>query len=188
VATNSTPKKAITRNRDWREPFLLALAESGNVSVACSEALIDRVTAYTRRKTDAEFAKRWKGALDQAADLLEMEARRRAEKGVDEPVIYQGVLAGQYINEAGEFCKQTDPDSKFIPLTIKRYSDTLLIFLLKGARPKKFRDNVSLKHSGTIKHKRGAKKAASQAMADPETAGMLRALAKRMNPVRANDN
>lgn len=33
-----------------------------------------------------------------------------------------------------------------------RGSDTLLIFLLKAARPDKYRDNVSIKHSGEVVH------------------------------------
>ena len=54
-----------------------------------------------------------------------MEARRRALTGVEEPVYYKG--------------EAVDRTAK--------YSDTLLIFLLKAHRPEKFRDNVSAEHS-----------------------------------------
>ena len=48
--------------------------------------------------------------------MIEAEARRRAVDGVDEPVYYQGKEVG----------------------TVRRYSDVLLIFLLKGLRPQRF--------------------------------------------------
>jgi hypothetical protein len=38
-----------------------------------------------------------------------------------------------------------------VPLTVKKYSDTLLIFLLNGNRPEKYRQN--LKVSGDVEHK-----------------------------------
>ena len=55
-----------------------------------------------------------------------MEARRRALTGVEQPVYYKGEAVGR----------------------IAKYSDTLLIFLLKAHWPKKSRDNVSAEHSG----------------------------------------
>jgi hypothetical protein len=185
--TNSTPKRAITRNRDWGQPFLLELAATGNVSAACSEACIDRVTAYNRRRDDPVFRQRWQDALNQAADLLELEARRRAEKGVDEPVIYQGTIAGQWLNEDGVVCKHDDPGAKFIPITIKKYSDTLLIFLLKGIRPKKYRETLSVKHSGKIKHKHGATKSLlAKIKGDEKAAEALSVLASRMKQPNVN--
>ena len=60
--------------------------------------------------------------MENAADLLEEEARRRAHDGVDEPVWFQGVQCG----------------------TVRKYSDTLLIFLLKGAKPDKYRERSSV--------------------------------------------
>jgi hypothetical protein len=183
-----TPKKpAITRNRDWRIPFLLALAESGNVTAACSAAMVDKTTAYERRQTDAEFGRRWKEALSEAADLLELEARRRAEKGVDEPIVYQGELAGQWVDEGGNPCQKGTPNAKFMPLTIKKYSDTLLIFLLKGIRPKKYRETLSVKHSGKIKHKHGATKSLlAKIKGDEKASEALSILASRMKQPNVN--
>ena len=45
---------------------------------------------------------------------------------MNEPVFYHGQVCG----------------------TVRKYSDTLLIFLLKGARPDKFRDNATIRHTG----------------------------------------
>lgn len=149
--TNSTPKRAVTRGRDWTKTFIKALGNSGNVTIACKAAVIDRVTAYTKRKADPEFRDRWRVALNEAAELLEAEARRRAEHGVDEPVIHQGQLMGSWVNAKGEVVTKDAPGAKLIPLTIKKYSDTLLIFLMKGAKPQKYRDNAKIEHTGAGK-------------------------------------
>ena len=95
----------------WQAAFLAALRDSGNVRVACAAAQIGKSTAYDRRKADAGFAAEWADSIDDAADLLEAEARRRA------------VVGG---------------------------SDTLLIFLLKGARPEKYRDNHRVDVRGAV--------------------------------------
>lgn len=51
---------------------------------------------------------------------------RRAREGVDEPVFYQG-------DECG---------------SVRKYSDTLAIFLLKGAMPEKYRENTRMELTG----------------------------------------
>ncbi len=58
-----------------------------------------------------------------AIDVLEDEAHRRAVEGWDEP-------AGWYKGEAGG--------------VVRRYSDTLLIFKLKGELPQKYAERVQL--------------------------------------------
>jgi hypothetical protein len=104
--------------RSWKPAFLKNLATSANVSVACQRAGVSRSTAYRVRATDDEFAEAWEDAIDEAVDALEGEAHRRAVEGTLEPV-YQG---GKQVGE------------------IRKYSDTLLIFLLKAHRPEKFRE------------------------------------------------
>ncbi len=146
--TNKKNRTAITRRGEWKPKFLKALAESGNVRIACEVAVVDRVTAYEHRKSDPEFAKGWSVALNESADVLEAEARRRACDGVDEPVIHQGQLMGVFVNADGQIVQADTPGATKIPLTVKKYSDTLLIFLLKGIRPNKFRDNAKVEHSG----------------------------------------
>lgn len=101
-----TPKKAAR--------FLLALEQTGNVTKACELAKIQRRTIYRMRDDSNEFALAWDIAKLIGAEALEDEAIRRAHDGVDEPVFYQGKAVG----------------------AVKKYSDTLLIFLLKGAMPK----------------------------------------------------
>lgn len=98
----------------------------GNVSRACEESGTARQRVYEWRAADPAFATAWDEAVEAGTDELEEEARRRAYEGVDEPVFYQGEMCG----------------------TIRKYSDTLLIFLLKGRRPDKYRENVRTEHTG----------------------------------------
>lgn len=110
--------------------FLAALSSSGgNVSRACEAIDVARITAYKWRDNDPEFAQAWEHAKQIGADVLEDEAIRRAREGVPEPVFYKG---------------------KKLRSTVTKYSDTLLIFLLKGARPDKYRDNAKIEHTGRI--------------------------------------
>lgn len=106
--------------------FLDQLAETGNVLATAELLNLDRRALYRLRKDDPEFAAAWDEAIEQSADALEVEARRRALDGWDEPVFYQGIETG----------------------LVRKYSDTLLIFLLKGARPEKYRDRQQLEHVG----------------------------------------
>lgn len=116
VSTHSTPKKG----RDWKSPFLTEFAKTGNVKLACGSAGVDRSTPYAARKADAAFAAAWDEAAEDSSDLLEEEARRRAVEGTEKPLLYQGEVVQ----------------------TVREYSDTLLIFLLKARRPERFRENL----------------------------------------------
>jgi hypothetical protein len=137
---NTTPKKGRKPDSvpDWRPVFLKELSNAGNVSAAALKAKVDRATAYAARdhkdktepgaRLDAiAFARSWDNAMEVAIDALEAEARRRAVEGVDEPV-------GWYKGEAGG--------------KVRRYSDTLLIVLLKAHRPEKYRENIHQEHTG----------------------------------------
>lgn len=106
-----------------KEVFIKKLrATGGNVSKACQAIRIARSTAYDHKKNDADFSANWEETLDFGFDDLEQEARRRAFKGTKKPVYQKGECVG-YVQE---------------------YSDTLLIFLLKAARPEKYRERYDL--------------------------------------------
>ena len=111
-------KETSKKERDWKPKFLAALAESGNVGLACRFGSVARATVYRYRNTDVKFAEAWDDAIDEATDSLELELRRRAKDGVEEPVYYLGEVVGH----------------------VRKYSDTLLIFYLKAYRPERFRD------------------------------------------------
>ncbi len=119
AATLMTTKK--------RQAFMRMLADTGCVKDACAAGGISRDLAYKLRKRDESFAAEWAEALEEAVDALETEARRRAMDGVGEDVYHDGR-----------------------PVGVKtRYSDVLLIFLLKGARPEKYRERSEVQHSGS---------------------------------------
>lgn len=103
-----TPKET----QDWKAAFLLALTESPNVAEAARLAGIARKTAYAHRKTDEDFASAWNEAIESSTDDLVGECYRRARHGCEEPVYYRGEECGR----------------------IRKYSDTLAIFLLKAHR------------------------------------------------------
>lgn len=159
-STEPTPKKG-SPPRHWRARFLAELAVTGNVSHSSEAAHVSRDTAYEHRKSDPQFADAWADAIEEANDALEAEARRRAVTGVDEPVIYQGQVAGEWIGPDGRPATEGTDGAKFVPLTVKKYSDSLLIFLLNGDRPEKFRQN--LKVSGDVEHKHSGEVAVREA-------------------------
>jgi hypothetical protein len=142
VGTKLTPKK--------RDAFLLALASTGNVTVAAQMAEVTRTHVYEWRKTDGAFARAWDDAIDQAADLLEAEARRRAYEGVQRLKFDRGnVITIPLIGADGKPVIQ-DGEPVMVPYIEHEYSDTLLIFLLKGARPETYRERTDVRHSGKI--------------------------------------
>jgi hypothetical protein len=119
---------------DWAERFLGCVAETANIKAACKLVKVGRRTVYHRKKADPVFAQDLAEALEDAADRLEREAWRRAVEGVERPVFGSGGK-GVGTVEVG---------------TVREYSDTLLIFLLKAHRPEKFRDRHEVRHAGRV--------------------------------------
>lgn len=105
--------------RHWQKTFFAALEETGSVTAAAAAAGVHRTAAYKQRSGDKAFSQQWDESIEGGADALEDEARRRAYDGVEEPVFHKGEKVG----------------------TVRKYSDVLLIFLLKGIRPQKFRES-----------------------------------------------
>lgn len=142
----STPKKA-----RWVRGFLTALRESGNVRLSCEAAKIDRKTAYNLREVDQDFAQAWQDALEESADLLEQEARRRAYEGVQRLKFDRGKLITiPLLDTEGKPVLGGDGEPLTTPYVEHEYSDTLLIFLLKGIRPEVYRERTDVRHSGKI--------------------------------------
>ena len=98
--------------------FLEGFAATGSISTASDHAGVSRRTHLTWRAKDKAFLAACEIALEIACELFEREAMRRAKDGVLVPV-YQGG------KEVG---------------AIRRYSDLLLIFLLRAMKPEKYRD------------------------------------------------
>ena len=115
----------LTPEKEWIGPFIQRLSETGNVSAACRKAKISRARVYEVREEDELFQAAWDEALIVATEALEMEARRRA-MGYLEPVYQQGEKVG----------------------SMRKYSDTLMIFLLKAHAPEKYRDRFDVTSGG----------------------------------------
>jgi hypothetical protein len=122
-------------SKKQKRRFLRFLRESGNVSRSAERAGFSRITAYRLRDADTNFATEWDAAIEAGVDDLEQEARRRAYEGVADYVVSSGAIV--HIPQFAE-------DGKTIvgqkPLVRKRYSDTLMITLLKAHRPGKYRE------------------------------------------------
>lgn len=100
-----------------KDGFLRALSRTGNISAAVRESGLSRSTVYFWRSHDQEFSSHWDEALAEATDRLAYEARRRALDGIEEVQYFQGEPVG----------------------TIRKYSDQLLMFLLRAYRPSVYR-------------------------------------------------
>lgn len=111
-----------------QKAFLAAYAQLGNITAAAKAAGCDPANHRNRWVKDAAYLAEFQEAHEQAGDLLEAEALRRATRGTARGVYHQG--------------KKID--------TVMEYSDSLLIFLLKATRPGKFRESLDLNHSGMI--------------------------------------
>lgn len=111
-----------------RDRFLAGLADGLSVTGAAALAVVNRKTVYDWRHADPEFAAAWEDAVEAGTDKLEDEAWRRAYAGYDKPLVSQGKVVGTYLE----------------------YSDTLMVKLLQGRRPQKFKDRVQNEHTGHV--------------------------------------
>lgn len=98
--------------------FLESLAKLGNVTAAAEHAGLDRVALYRLRKRNPSFAEAWAEAAEIGSSGVEDEAVRRGAEGWNDPVFYRGAQCGE----------------------VRKYSDNLLMFLLKLRRPEKYKD------------------------------------------------
>lgn len=72
---------------DWREEFLLALREDGNVTAACDRANVGRTTAYKYRNEDDAFRVQWDESYRAFWDDLESHAHTRARSDDKNPAL-----------------------------------------------------------------------------------------------------
>ncbi len=103
------------------------------VKASCERAGLDQSQVYKDRMKSRAFAEAWAKALAIAeariGDELEQEAYRRAMEGHEEPLMYQGRKVG----------------------SVRRPSDTLTIFLLKGAKPEKYGERARVEKRGEVR-------------------------------------
>lgn len=112
-----------------KRAVLLAYSETMRIGPACTSAgITPRMHRYWLHD-DPDYAQAFQEAKDLAAAVLEDEAVRRAREGVTQTIFHHGAPIG----------------------TAQVYSDTLLIFLLKGAKPETYREQIKLDVAGTVR-------------------------------------
>ena len=62
----------------WYAAFLANLRNTANVRASCNAAGVSRKVAWAAQKRDPDFAAAWNDALEEACDILEWVARKRA--------------------------------------------------------------------------------------------------------------
>lgn len=115
-------KKDKRSKKKRQSDFLTAFVDLVSITRACKKAKIPRQTIYDWKKSDKEFNENYEEAAKLALEALEDEAIRRAHEGVSKPVYHSGEKVG----------------------TVKEYSDTLMIFLLKARDPEKYRERSNV--------------------------------------------
>lgn len=65
----------------WKARFLAKLAETSNVTAAAADAQVQLSKVYKVKRDDGEFAARWREALCEGYDLLEIEVLHRLRFG-----------------------------------------------------------------------------------------------------------
>ena len=130
--------------------FLAAYARIGTI---CGAAEVAKCSRFSHRDwmENPEYAADFAAAEEKAIQAMEAEARERGVLGVEEPVIYQGRLQYEPLRDRyGHEVKNAEGQVVYgnKPLTIRKPSDNLLMFMLKSKRPHIYRDNASLELSG----------------------------------------
>lgn len=116
---NTRPYNKSAETKAKQDLFLEGYAKKGTLSGAARYAGIHVSNHHRWIEIDPDYPEQFQAALLEAKELLVEEGRRRALEGVEEPT-------GWYKGEPGGF--------------VKRYSDSLLIFLIKGAFPDVYKD------------------------------------------------
>jgi len=120
---------------DWRPKFFEVVRKFGNVRAACREAGISSARVYNLRdpnhsEFDPEFKRKWDEAKTEAIEKMEAEGWRRAVEGCQRGVYYKGGRVD----------------------SIREYSDTLLIFMLKAHKPDKYRETIKQEVEAHVTH------------------------------------
>lgn len=133
MASRPKPQYYYQFRHEKKAIFLAAFRENGNIKLSATIAQVDRTAVYKWLEHDQEFLTAFGLAKKDAVESLEAEATRRATEGVKKiKVIYHNGKVVGYQEET-------------------EYSDTLLIFLLKGAAPEKYRENIAVTQTQIIK-------------------------------------
>lgn len=141
----ASPAPVVKRRRSGQHPsadevaraqqlFLDSFRLNANITHSCRAAGIVRATFYRWQEHDETFSLRYKDAEHESNELVEGEIFRRAVRGVQRPLHFQGRLV-------------TDDQGQ--PVTVTDYSDTLLMFMAKKRMPQyRDRQQVAMEVTG----------------------------------------
>lgn len=118
------------QSRRLKARFLEDFRLCGNITRAARTAgLPHRTLVYDWQEKDEQFLMDYRQAELESIEILEEEARRRGADGVQTvtPIYHQGLKIGENVET--------------------KYSDTLLIFLLKARNPEKYRERWDVTQS-----------------------------------------
>jgi hypothetical protein len=129
--------------------FLAVYEHTANIVTAAEQAEIDRTLVYYWQEHDEQFSFAFHLADKAANARIDAEIKRRAIEGVEEPIVSMGQIAYEYepiLDDEGnqKFDKRGKPMFKRgRMLTVRKYSDTLLMFYAKKRMPE-YRDKSQL--------------------------------------------
>ncbi|SRR6266568_1582546 len=124
IDENLTAEK---RPRNKKAIFLESFALNANVMLSARAAGVSRQAVYQWLEKDEDFSFAFNLAKEEAKDTIRAEIYRRGVEGWDEDVYQLAKFAG----------------------TVRKYSDTLLIFHAKSLMSE-YRDKQQIEHSGSI--------------------------------------
>lgn len=157
--------------------FLKAYAVCGRISRAARAVKIERDMHYRWMKDDPDYPAAFEEAKKKAVQAWEDEAVKRATRGVFEPLSYQGHFVYPVVGfqlmfscECGRLTIKSpatscpdcgrpvnperakeDPERPIFskrPYGVRKVSDRLLEFLLRGAKPDTYRDRAAVELTG----------------------------------------
>jgi hypothetical protein len=125
---NKTGHRTARTTLNRKKRFLQMYEKLGNATATAEATGISRYTHIEWLKRSESYRKAFELADDAATEMLEKEAIRRAVEGREEDVYYNGQKVG----------------------TVKKYSDVLLIFLLKSKRPDVYRERYDARLTANL--------------------------------------
>lgn len=122
---------------EYKDQIIEGLRQGLFMSEIVGELEIKTALVRKWRAEDREFDEACADAIEEYMDGTEKEAVRRARYGTLEPVISQGKVV-------------MDPKNPGEPLMQRKYSDSLMMFILKGRRREVYGDQSKVQAEVTL--------------------------------------
>jgi hypothetical protein len=153
--SSTTKKRGVSK----QGAFLAAFATTASVTKAAEAAGIDRCLHYRWLSEDPAYRERFTETRLQAGEALEDQAVLRAHEGVLKPVFFKGRPTG----------------------AVREYSDALLMKLLDGFLPEKYKRRSGVEVTGANGGPIALEAAKLTALTDEELAALTE-IARKLKP------